>query len=82
MTVPDLPVEAPQACAATLDHQCGSASLTEAHMPLPCRDRVPARTGAAGHPAASPDGLLPLCSHRHGAPPDAGGGFIAGGFEA
>jgi len=31
MTVPDLPVEAPQACAATFDHQFGSASLTEAH---------------------------------------------------
>jgi len=81
MTVPDLPVEAPRPVRLLFDHQFGSASLTEAHRRCRCRDRV--RTGAAGHPAASPAGLLPLCSDRHGAapPPDAGGGFIAGGFE-
>jgi len=65
MTVPDLPVEAPQARAVTFDHQFESASLTEAHRHCRCRDRVPDR--ATGHPAASPAGLLPLCSHRHGA---------------
>jgi len=41
MTAPDLPVEAPQAGAATIDHQFGSASLTEAHRR--CRNRVPDR---------------------------------------
>jgi hypothetical protein len=41
MTVPDLPVEAPQACAATLDHQFDSSSLTEALRR--CRCRVPDR---------------------------------------
>jgi len=64
MTVPDLPVETPQACTATV-------STTSSGQPASQRPTDTAatafRTGAAGHPAASPAGLLPLCSHRHGA---------------
>ncbi len=66
MTVPDLPVKAPQARAA-------NSSTTSSGQPASQRPTDTAaaatafRTGAAGHPAASPAGLLPLCSHRHGA---------------
>jgi len=66
MTVPDLPVEAPRPVRLLFDHQFGSASLTQ--RPTDTAAAATAfRTGATGHPAASPAGLLPLCSHRHGA---------------
>jgi len=64
--VPDLPVEAPRPVRLLFDHQFGSASLTQ--RPTDTAAAATAfRTGAAGHPVASPAGLLPLCSHRHGA---------------
>jgi len=65
MTVPDLPVEAPRPMRLL--------STTSSGQPASQRPSDTAaaatafRTGAAGHPAASPAGLLPLCSHRHGA---------------
>jgi len=63
MTVPDLPVEAPS--------PCGYYSTTSSGQPASQRPTDAAatafRTGAAGHPAASLAGLLPLCPHRHGA---------------
>jgi len=64
MTVPDLPVRPPRPVRLLVP-------TTSSGQPASQRPTDTAatafRTGAAGHPAASPAGLLPLCSHRHGA---------------